>query len=111
MHKKRIPAKLMNFIRLEYPDVVVKKDGKDSESVNFRELEWFKETRAAMTPGGNLKLLREERRLSKEELSDKCGIVLARISDYEHGRVKISQPVAKKLAKALDTAEENLYWE
>jgi DNA-binding XRE family transcriptional regulator len=108
---KRIPAKLMNFIRLEYPDVVVKKDGEDNESVNFRELEWFKKTRAPMTPGGNLKLLREERRLSKKELSDKCGIALARISDYESGRVKIIQPVAKKLAKALDTTEESLYWE
>jgi len=106
---KRIPAKLMNFIRLEYPDVVVKKDSDDGDEVDFTELKWFKETWATMTPGGNLKLLREERKLSKKELSDKCGIALADISDYERGRVKISQSVAKKLAKALDTAEGNLY--
>ena len=108
---KRIPAKLMNFIRLEYPNVVVKKDGEDSDDVDFTELEWFKETWASMTPGENLKLLREERQLSKKEFSEKCGIALARISDYERGRAKISQAVAKKLAKVLDTAEENLYWE
>ena len=108
---KRIPAKLMNFIRLEYPEVVIKKDGEDSDDVDFTELEWFKKTWASMTPGENLKLLREERQFSRKEFSEKCGIALARISDYERGRVKISQTVAKKLAKALDTAEENLYWE
>jgi DNA-binding transcriptional regulator YiaG len=77
---KRIPAKLMNFIRLEYPNVVVKKND-NSEDVDFTELEWFKKTRAAMTPAENLKLLRKERQLSKKEL-----------------------------AEILDTAEENLYW-
>jgi len=106
---KRIPVKLMNFIRLEYPNVVVKKDDEDSYEADFTELEWFKETWATMTPGGNLKLLREERNLSKKELSERCGIALAQISDYECGKVKISQSVAKKLAKALDTAEGNLY--
>ena len=108
---KRIPAKLMNFIRLEYPNVVVKKDDEDSDDVDFTELEWFKETWASMTPSENLKILREERQLSKKELSEKCGIASARIADYERGNAKISQAVAKKLAKALDTAEENLYWE
>ncbi|MDR1812884.1 MAG: helix-turn-helix domain-containing protein [Candidatus Fibromonas sp.] len=107
---KRIPVKQMNFIRLEYPNVVVKKDNEDSDEVDFTELEWFKETWASMTPGENLKLLREEQRISKKELSEKCGISLVRISDYESGRVKISQSIAKKLAKVLGTAEENLYW-
>jgi predicted transcriptional regulator len=107
---KKIPTKLMNFIRLEYPNVVVKKDY-DDKDVDFTELDWFKEIRASMTPGENLKLLREERQLSKRELSDRCGIALSRISDYELGRTKISRSVAKKLAKMLDTAEENLYWE
>ncbi|GBU23778.1 hypothetical protein R83H12_00396 [Fibrobacteria bacterium R8-3-H12] len=105
----RIPAKLMNFIRLEYPSVVIKKDS-ESESVNFRDLAWFKKTRAKMTPHGNLKLLREERELTQRELSAKAGIALTRISDYERGRVKITKAAAAKLAKALDTAEENLFW-
>jgi DNA-binding XRE family transcriptional regulator len=106
---KRIPAKLMNFIRLEYPNVVVKK-GDNSEDVDFTELEWFKKTKAAMTPAENLKLLRKERQFSKKKLADKCGTTEARISDYELGKVKINQSVAKKLAEVLDTAEENLYW-
>jgi DNA-binding XRE family transcriptional regulator len=108
---KRIPAKLMNFIRLEYPNVVIRKDSEDTDEVDFAELEWFKKTWASMTPSENLKLLREERQFSKKELSEKCGIASERIADYERGKAKISRPVAKKLAKALDTAEENLYWE
>jgi len=108
---KRIPVKLMNFIRLEYPNVVIRKDSEDTDEVDFTELEWFKKTWASMTPSENLKLLREERQFSKKELSEKCGIASARIADYERGKAKISRPVAKKLAKALDTAEENLYWE
>jgi DNA-binding XRE family transcriptional regulator len=107
---KRIPAKLMNFIRLEYPNVIVKKND-ISDDVDFTELDWFKEIRASMTSGENLKLLRKERLLSKKELSEKCRISISRITDYELGRAKISHLIAKKLAKTLDTAEENLYWE
>jgi len=98
---------VVKFIRLEYPGVVIKKDD-ESESVNFRDLAWFKKTKAEMTPHENLKLLREERELTKKELSVKAGIALTRISDYERGRVRITKAAAVKLAKALDTAEENL---
>jgi len=105
----RIPAKLMNFIRLEYPGVEIKKDD-ESESANFRDLAWFKKTRAEMTPHENLKLLREERELTQKELSVKAGIALTRISDYERGRIRITKVAAIKLAKALDTSEENLLW-
>jgi len=107
---KKIPVKLMNFIRLEYPNVIVKKDDV-SDDVDFTESDWFKEVRASMTSGENLKLLREERSLSKKELSERCGISVSRIASYELGRVKISRSVAKKLAEILGTAEENLYWE
>jgi len=100
----------MNFIRLEYPNVIVKKDD-ISDDVDFTESDWFKEIKTSMTPGENLKLLREERLLSKKELSDRCGISVSRIASYELGRVKISRSAAKKLAEILDTAEENLYWE
>jgi len=106
---KRIPTKLMNFIRLEYPNVVVKKEDY-LEDVDVTELDWFKGVRASMTPGENLKLLREERQLSKRELSSKCGIATACISDYECGRVKITKPIAKKLAEILGTVESNLFW-
>jgi DNA-binding XRE family transcriptional regulator len=104
----KIPAKLISFMRREYPSVVIHES--ENESTNFRELEWFKETRAAMTPAENLKLLREERLLTQKELANKSGIALARILDYENGSAKISKSAAEKLAKILDTAEENLYW-
>jgi len=107
---KKIPAKLMNFIRLEYPNVIVKKDDV-SDDVDFTESDWFKEIRASMTPGENLKLLREERLFSKKELSERSGISVSRLASYELGRIKISRSVAKKLAEVLDTTEDNLYWE
>jgi DNA-binding transcriptional regulator YiaG len=108
---KKIPTKLMNFIRLEYPSAIVKRDADDSDGINFRELDWFKKVRASMLPSRNLKLLRKERKFSKKELSEKSGLTVALISDYECGKVKITKSVAKKLAVALDTAEENLHWQ
>lgn len=103
----RIPAKLINFMRSEYPSVVITNE---SENESFRSLEWFKGVRAAMSPAENLRLLRKERRLTQKELASKTGMALARILEYESGAAEISEKAAEKLAKALDTAEENLRW-
>ena len=94
----------------KYPKVVVTNDTEDNVSVNFRELDWYKETLASMAPSENLKLLREERQLTLKELAKKSGFSITQISDYENGKTKISQATAKKLAEALDTVEENLFW-
>jgi len=87
--------------------VVIKKDD-ESESVNVRDLAWFKKTKAEMTPHENLKLLREERELTKKKLSVKAGIALTRISDYESGRVRITKAAALRTYSCKQRTENKL---
>ena len=65
-------------------------------------------TKVAMTIGIKLKLLREKRKLSQEELAYKIGVVQATIGNWEHGK-SIKMEYIKKLADALDTPFSYFY--
>lgn len=54
-----------------------------------------------MTTGTKLKLLREKRKLSQEELASKIGVVQATIGNWERGK-SIKMEYMEKLAHALD---------
>jgi len=54
-----------------------------------------------MTTGIKLKLLREKRKLSQEELAYKVGVVQATIGNWERGK-SIKMEYIQKLADALD---------
>ena len=56
-----------------------------------------------MTTGIRLKLLREKRRLSQEELAYKVGVVQATIGNWEHGK-SIKMEYIPKLAKILEVS-------
>ena len=56
-----------------------------------------------MTTGIKLKLLREKRKLSQEELAYKIGVVQATIGNWERGK-SIKMDYIPKLADALDVS-------
>ena len=82
----------------------------DTASMRVRDMTWYKEARAKMTPSGNLRLLRKNRKLTQRALSEKSGIATTAISDMEHSRIPIGRKSAKKLALALGTSVSNLFW-
>ena len=62
-----------------------------------------------MTTGIKLKLLREKRKLSQEELAYKIGVVQATIGNWERGK-SIKMEYIEKLADALDV-QFSYFWD
>jgi transcriptional regulator with XRE-family HTH domain len=57
---------------------------------------------AMLTTGEVIKMLRELKGWTQEELSAKCGITASNISLLEHNRVDIGKKRAEQLAKAFN---------
>ena len=55
-----------------------------------------------------LRGIRTRENISQKELGKKTGIPVTNISKYESGSRKITEPVAKKLAKALNVTTKKL---
>jgi DNA-binding XRE family transcriptional regulator len=106
-----IPNPLLSFLRKSYGKVtIIVNDTEDEKAVPFQDTQLYKETRAKMTPSGNLKLLRKNRKLTQRALAEKSGIAATAISDMEHSRIPIGRKSAQKLATALGTSISNLFW-
>jgi DNA-binding XRE family transcriptional regulator len=111
-----IPRKLVSFLRLNYGDVEITRSGDfaesapDSAAMPVQDMDWYKETRAKMTPGENLMLLRKNRGFTQKALAERSGIAATAISDMEHKRIPIGRKSARKLADALGTSFRNLFW-
>lgn len=63
-----------------------------------------------MTTGTKLKLLREKKRLSQEELAHAVGVTQTTIGNWEHGK-SIKHEYISKLAEALAVPTEHLLLE
>ena len=51
----------------------------------------------------NLRASRERQNISQKELSEKTNIIQSNISLYENGQRKITESIAKRFAKVLNT--------
>ncbi len=61
--------------------------------------------------GYRIKELRDQARLTQEELSLKCGVSIAIISNLESGRdTSTTMKTLSKLAKALNTTLDQLFY-
>jgi len=107
-----IPDPLLSFLKKSYGKVTIVTNRIETEekAVPFTETRLYKETKAKMTPGENLMLLRKNRSLTQKALSEKSGITTATISDMERKRIPIGKKSAQKLATALGTSVGNLFW-
>ncbi|MDR2732002.1 MAG: helix-turn-helix domain-containing protein [Fibromonadaceae bacterium] len=111
-----MPRKLVSFLRSNYGDVIIKRPGDFAESdpddaaMPVSDMDWYKEARANMNPGENLRLLRNSRGLTQKALAEKSGLAATAISDMEHKRIPIGRKSAAKLAEALGTSVGNLFW-
>jgi DNA-binding XRE family transcriptional regulator len=104
-----IPPKLLVVLREEYGEdlKVVENDGKTL--VNVVDTEWYKKTKAKMTPGDYLRIYRENRGLTQSKLGEILGgIPRQHISNMERGHRQISLKNARILARKLGIPLENL---
>jgi DNA-binding XRE family transcriptional regulator len=107
---------LVSFLRFNYGEVKIIRSSdsiesdSDTDAMRVQDMDWYKEARAKMTPSGNLKLLRKNRKLTQRALAEKSGIAATAISDMEHNRIPIGRKSAQKLSSVLGTSVSNLFW-
>ena len=98
--KGEIPPRLITLLEEEFGDKLRLAEEDDEERVDIFETDWFQEIKAETTPGDNLKIYRENHRLTQAELGEMLGgIPRQHISNMERGIRPISIRNARKLAK------------
>ena len=96
--KGEIPKKLIQYLQDNFGNDVEIVDEND-EIIDFLSSEWFKKTNDSLTSGEVVKIYRENRNLTQEQLGKQLGkFTRQNISDIELGRRSISKEVAKKLS-------------
>jgi transcriptional regulator with XRE-family HTH domain len=64
--------------------------------------------RAALSVGETLRTLREERKMTQEELGNRAGVGQAMIGHVETGRRQLTLSTAVRIARALDVSVDEL---
>ncbi len=73
----------------------------DEELVDIDRTDWWNENKFRVLTGARLKV-----GISQRRLAEMINVRPSIISEYEHGKRRISRSVAEKLAKALNTYPE-----
>jgi DNA-binding XRE family transcriptional regulator len=107
IHGMEIPPRLIGVLKEEYgEDLRVTQDEGDA-LVKATETQWYKKTKAKMTPGDYLRIYRENKGLTQSMLGEQLGgIPRQHISNMERGHRSISLKIARKLAKLFDAPIE-----
>jgi len=105
--KGDISEKLLSILKEEYGEEIKLYEDDDEELINVFETEWYKNIKAKTTPGDNLKIYRENRGMTQEELGKLLGgIPRQHVSNMERGIRSISLKTAQKLAQIFDVSIE-----
>jgi len=106
----------VSFLRLNYGDVQITKSGDfaesapDSASMPVQDMNWYKEAKANMTPGNNLRVFRQMREMTQKELAERIGVSKQQICNMESGRAPIGKKMAVRLGEALNRPYNNFFW-
>ncbi len=105
--KGRIPRKIINILSKEYgKDLHITPDA-DDELVNAFETEWYKSIKKTLTPGAYMKVFRQNKRMTQEQLGKAIGgIPKQHVSNMENGSRPISKNTDIKLAKIFNVSVE-----
>jgi len=97
---------MLSRLKKEYGrNLEIKSD--DEDFLDVFETTWFRRIDSKSTPGGNMRLYRENMGLTQVELGEKLGnIPRQNISAMEKNRRGISKEIAKKLAQVLKAPVE-----
>jgi len=97
-------TQIINWIRKKY-DVTILSGEEDT--INIENTDFYRDMNNNRV-GNLLEALRLKAGLTQKQLAEKTGIRQSLISDFEHGRRKISEDIAGRLAEALDFKKERL---
>jgi len=97
---------LLEWIKKKY-DIAVLADEPHDELVSIESTEYWQEMEKHRV-GNLLAGARLKAGFTQAQLAKKLGIRQNMVSDYEHGRRKYSDAMAKRLSKALKVKEEHL---
>lgn len=103
----RIPTKLISFLKDEYGKEVRLLPEKDDQLVDVFETDWYRKIKKTLTPGVNMRIYRQNHRLTQQQLGERLGgIPKQHISNMENARRPISKKTAIKLAKLFHVSVE-----
>ena len=95
-----IPDKLISVLNEEYGEQVRLSEDNAGELVDIFTTEWYRSVESGMTPGDNLRIYRENHRLTQAKLGEMLGgVPRQHISNMEREVRSISLKTARKLAK------------
>ncbi len=102
----RIPSRLMTVLKEEYGKGVRLVDASDSddELVDVFQTEWYRRTKARLTPGKSLRIYRQNSRMTQSQLGKLIGLPKQYVSNMENGIRPISKNMAIKLAAIFKTS-------
>lgn len=91
-------AKILEYLKQQFPVEVLSADDNDEKTVNVRESEYWKNE---VTPGTLLMGFRLKHDLTQSDLAERAGVSQVMVSDYENGKRKLTLKAATKFANAL----------
>ena len=105
--KGEIPKNVIEYFQQEYGSSFEIIEEKEDDLIDIFETDWFKRANQSTTPGESIKIYRQNKGLTQEELGKKLGnYTRQHISDMENLRRSISKEVAKKLSKIFNVPVE-----
>ena len=103
----RIPVRLMNALKMEYGKGVklVDEASDEDELVDVFRTDWYRRTKARLTPGKSLKIYRQNAKITQHELGKRLGGLPKQfVSNMENDIRPISKNMALKLADIFKTS-------
>ena len=103
----RIPTRLMTALKKEYGRGVklIEEVEDNDELVDVFKTDWYRRTKARLTPGKSLRIYRQNAKMTQGELGKRLGGLPKQfVSNMENGIRPISKNMALKLAGIFKTS-------
>jgi len=98
-----LPPRLLHCLKSEFGGKLrLAQQNADERSVDFFETDVYREVKRDMTPGMYLRIYRENRDMTQDELGGKVGVSKAFICDIEHDRRGVSKEMAKRFSEIFN---------
>ena len=102
----QIPSRLITVLKKEYgKGVQLTYDAEtDDELVDVFQTDWYRRTKARLTPGKNLRIYRQNAKMTQTQLGKLIGQPKQYVSNMENDIRSISKNMAIKLAAIFKTS-------
>ncbi len=102
-----IPSRLLSVLKDEYGKKVKLFEDAEDEKVDIFTTDWYRKTKAELTPGFSMKVYRQNWKMTQTELGKKLGgVPKQHISNMENGKRSISKKMAICLSKIFKVSVE-----